>query len=183
MTPHWRFALPPNCTWSAPYLSTGFKLAAGILSMNTGDRGQRQPHTQAHRHLVSVHSSFDNKNTSLELRGEHKTERKGCGDYVTCAGGSVTDSNNNNANLFFFNGKILHTAFRHVGVNSRGRAFVYFFYPNDWSAACWNWSSQIKQKYWSTSRFYVSVFALQNLNLCNSSNKRVNIPCWMNAPK
>lgn len=74
------FALAPNCTWSAPYLSTGFKLAVGILSMNMEDRGHWQwhsTHTQTHKLLVSVHLSFDNKNTSLKLSGEHKTKRKG----------------------------------------------------------------------------------------------------------
>lgn len=73
--------------------------------MNMEDRGQWQSHgmhTQTHKLLVSVHLSFDNKNTSLILSGEHKTKW----DYVTCTGGgSVTDSNNNNANLFFFNEK------------------------------------------------------------------------------
>lgn len=81
-SPRWLSVLPPNCTWSAPYLSTGFKLAVGILSMNTEDRGQWQSHsthTQTHKLLVSVHLSFDNKNTSLKLSGEHKTERKGSG--------------------------------------------------------------------------------------------------------
>lgn len=48
-SPHWLFVLPPNCTWSAPYLSTGFKLALGILSMSMEDRGQWQSHS-THRH-------------------------------------------------------------------------------------------------------------------------------------
>lgn len=73
--------------------------------MNMEDRGQWQPHsthTQTHKLLVSVHLSFDNKNTSLKLSGERKNQEEGEWDCVTCAGGSVTDSNNNNANLFFF---------------------------------------------------------------------------------
>lgn len=76
----WLSVLPLHCTWSAPYLSTGFKLAAGILSMNMEDRGQWRwwsTHTWTHKLLVSVHLSFDNKNTSLKLSSEHKTERKG----------------------------------------------------------------------------------------------------------
>lgn len=47
--------------------------------MNMEDRGQWQSHathTQTHKLLVSVHLSFDNKNTSLKLSGEHKTKRK-----------------------------------------------------------------------------------------------------------
>lgn len=88
-SPHWLIALPPNCTWSAPYLSTGFKLAVSILSMNMEDRGQwksHSTHTQTHKPLVSVHLSFDNKNTSLKLSSEHKTKRKGNGIMLHALG-------------------------------------------------------------------------------------------------
>lgn len=60
-----------------------FQISCGYFEHEHGGQGSAAAaHTgaQAHRHLVSIHSSFDNKNTSLELSGEHKTERKGRGD-------------------------------------------------------------------------------------------------------
>lgn len=107
--PRWFSVLPPNCTWSAPYLSTGFKLAVGIFEHEHGGQGSvavaRYAHTDTHQLLVSVHLSFDNKNTSLKLSRRTQNQEEGERDYVTCAVGSVTDSNNNNANLFFSNEK------------------------------------------------------------------------------
>lgn len=107
--PRWFSVLPPNCTWSAPYLSTGFKLAVGIFEQEHGGQGSvavaRYAHTDTHQLLVSVHLSFDNKNTSLKLSRRTQNQEEGERDYVTCAVGSVTDSNNNNANLFFSNEK------------------------------------------------------------------------------
>lgn len=53
------------------------------------DRGQWQQHsmhTQTHKLLVSVHLSFDNKNTSLKLSGERKTKRKGNGIVLHAPG-------------------------------------------------------------------------------------------------
>lgn len=36
----------------------------------------------------------------------------------------MSDSNNNNANLFFLNGKILRTALLQMGINSQGRGLL-----------------------------------------------------------
>lgn len=55
-------------------------MAVGILSINIEDKGQwHSKKTETHDFLVSVHLSFDNKNTSLKLSGEPRTKRKGNG--------------------------------------------------------------------------------------------------------
>lgn len=56
----------------------------------------------------------------------------------------MTDSNNNTTHLFFFNEKILHTAFRHGGINNGGRALklrvCVFLLAKSWLAA---WGSVV----------------------------------------
>lgn len=59
-----------------------FQISCGYYEHEHGGQGSLAVApvcTQTYKLLVSVHLSFDNKNTSLKLSSEHKTKRKGNG--------------------------------------------------------------------------------------------------------
>lgn len=58
-----------------------FQISFGYFEHEHGGQGSVAvaQYAQTHKPLVSVHLSFDNKNTSLKLGSEHKTKRKGNG--------------------------------------------------------------------------------------------------------
>lgn len=59
-----------------------FQISCGYYEHEHGGQGSvavAPVCTQTYKLLVSVHLSFDNKNTSLKLSSEHKTKRKGNG--------------------------------------------------------------------------------------------------------
>lgn len=109
--------------WTMPI--NRFQISWGYFEPGRGEPGVSHSHTaRTHKLPFSVHLSFDNKNTSFKLSGHQKNESQGNRIKLHVLGGSVSDSNNNNANLVFFNGKILRAALWQTGINSQERGLL-----------------------------------------------------------